>query len=324
MELDLIDKKILYLLDQNARESISKIAKKLKIGRNVALYRINRLKEKRIIKGFFAEINNPSIGYLSFRVFLKLSNITKMMQDQLLDYIEKNPNIMWLSRVLGKWDVDLVFMTKNIADFEFFKDDLISKYNQVIDNYNISLLSRIYRYPKNYLLEEKRQNIEPTILDIKNQNNYHPDEKDEKILYELTKDATINLADLSYKIRLSINTIKKKIKNLENKKVILGYRIFLDPEKIGYEYYKLHINLKNYKEIDLKKFRDWLSSKNFVIYTDHYLNGEDFEIELNLRKESEYLAFVDDLISEFGEIIKEYSLIKFYDTRIFRYLPKKI
>ena len=51
MNLDLIDRKLLYFLDINARQNIATLAKKLHIGRNVALYRINRLKEEGIILG---------------------------------------------------------------------------------------------------------------------------------------------------------------------------------------------------------------------------------------------------------------------------------
>ncbi len=45
MKLDLLDKKILYELDINARQTSTQLSKKLKRSRNVIEYRINRLKE---------------------------------------------------------------------------------------------------------------------------------------------------------------------------------------------------------------------------------------------------------------------------------------
>ena len=123
MQLDLTDRKILHYLDKDARQGISKLAKKIHIGRNVALYRINKLKEIGIIKGSFAEINNPLLGYYTLRIFFKISNASNEEQEKLFSFILKYKEITWFSRVIGKWDLDILFMTKNIADFEIFRKE---------------------------------------------------------------------------------------------------------------------------------------------------------------------------------------------------------
>jgi len=321
MELDVLDRKLLYFLDRDARQSIASLAKRLHIGRNVALYRINRLKEQGIIKGAFAEINNTMIGYYSFRIFFKLSNYTEMQQKEFFSFIEKNEDIMWFSRVLGKWDVDIVFMTKEIREFEKFRRNLFLNFNSIIEESEISLLTQIYHYPKDYLLGDVRKNFSPTILNINARSEYTIDGKDEELMRLLTKDAFIGIVDLAQKLKLSINTIKKKIKNLEKNNIILGYRLFLDAEKLGYLYYKLHISLKNYSEKDINSLKSWLASKSNVIYTDHYINGQDFEIELHLKSEAEYINFLEEINREYGRIIKDHFFITFYDVRVFKYLP---
>ena len=45
-DIDLLDKKILYELDQNSRQSLSQIAKKTKISQQVISYRLKLYKEK--------------------------------------------------------------------------------------------------------------------------------------------------------------------------------------------------------------------------------------------------------------------------------------
>jgi len=323
MKVDLIDRKILYYLDMNARQNISSLAKKLRIGRNVALYRIKKLKENNIIKGSFAEINNSALNYKSFRIFFKLGNYTDNKKKEFYEHITKNENILWFSQVLGKWDLDIVFMSKEISDFEKFRRKLFLKFNSIIEDYNISLLTKIFHYPKDYLIGNTRNNIIPTILDIEQKSDHNIDKKDEEILKILSKDAMVNIVDIALKSKMSINTVKKKIKNLEKSNIILGYRLFLNLNSIGYQHYKLHISLKNYNEKNIKDLRIWLVSNPFVIYTDHYINGEDFEIELHLKNENEYLDFWNKLSNQFGKIIKDHFMITFHDVKVFKYIPAK-
>lgn len=323
MELSPLDRKILYYLDQNSRQSLSHLAKKLKKGRNVILYRINQLKERAIIKNSFAEINNSLLGYYNFRLLFKIENSTDEEILRLSNFIKKQKGITFFSKVLGKWDFDLVFTSKKIIDFEKFRETLFIKFNKIINDSEISVQKEIYYYPKDFLIKEKKSKIEYTLVGLKESLDYQCDEKDEQILTELSKDASLNLISLSTKTKLSINTLKKRIKNLEKKKIILGYRLFIDPTKFGYEYYKLHIKLKDYQKDDLLNFRGWIGKKVSLVYIDHYINGADFEIELIFEKEGEYISFLDELNKEFGKIIKEKYLLKFYDLETFAYLPQK-
>lgn len=324
MELDITDRKLLYYLDKNTRQGISALARKLRIGRNVALYRLNKMKKEGVIKGSFAEINNAALGYHSFRIFFKLGNAKKREYEELFHFITNHKNIFWFSRVLGKWDLDIVFMTKEISEFELFRKDLCMRFNNLIEDSEIALLTQIYHYPRDYLLSHIRKNTNASVFDINIKSTYKPDKKDEELLLLLTKDASMNISEIAYKLKLSVNTTKKRIKNLEKNNILLGYRLFIDSEKTGYEHFKLHISLRHYKKEDITRLREWLAKKSFVLYTDHFINGEDFEIELLLKQEKDYIHFLDELNSHFGNIIKDHFLIKFYDVRVYKYFPANL
>ena len=60
MKLDLKDKKILYELDRNSRQSNKQIAKKVGLSEQVVGNRIRRLQEWGIIEYFFVK-TNPSV-----------------------------------------------------------------------------------------------------------------------------------------------------------------------------------------------------------------------------------------------------------------------
>ena len=64
IKLDLKDKKLLYELDMHARQPNSQLAKKVGLSKQAVQYRISRLQEKGIIKGFYPVINVPKLSYL--------------------------------------------------------------------------------------------------------------------------------------------------------------------------------------------------------------------------------------------------------------------
>lgn len=317
--LDLIDKKLLLALDKNARQPLSRIAKELRINRNVALYRMNRLKQEGVVKGSFVELNNTALGYINFRMFFKLGNYGKTEYASFMDFLSKYKNLMWLSKVVGKWDVDLVYLAQTVAEFEEFRAELFTKYNALIEDSRIDILTNIIHYPKDYLLNSGNKTRDFTQLKVGATKEW--DELDFKLLVELTKDAMLNVLELGKRLGVSVKTIVRRMKTLEKKGIILGYRLFIDIQKAGYEYYKLHLSLRNYLKADKEKLQVWLARKNTVVYIDHYINGEDFEIELHLRNDEEYVRFWNALAEEFGTIIKEHYFFKFQEVSVFKYLP---
>lgn len=61
--LDDIDKKILQILQDDARTPFSKIAKMLNLSESTIHIRIKRLKENGVIRGFYVDVDLEKIGY---------------------------------------------------------------------------------------------------------------------------------------------------------------------------------------------------------------------------------------------------------------------
>ncbi len=69
-KLDLKDRKILYELDINSRQSFSQLGKRVGLHKDVVAYRVKKLQEKGIIKNFITEINNYKTGYPTVKFYL--------------------------------------------------------------------------------------------------------------------------------------------------------------------------------------------------------------------------------------------------------------
>ncbi|OGM02141.1 transcriptional regulator, partial [Candidatus Woesearchaeota archaeon RBG_13_36_6] len=76
VKLDLKYRKILYELDVDSRQSYKEIAKKVGLSKDAVIYRINKLKKAGIIKRFHTVIDNGKLGFIPFRLYLKLQSTT--------------------------------------------------------------------------------------------------------------------------------------------------------------------------------------------------------------------------------------------------------
>ena len=82
-KLDLLDRKILYELDINSRQSLNELARKLQRNRNVIEYRIKRLEEKGIIRNFVTLLDAGRLGLMIWNVYVEFQNLTREMENEI-------------------------------------------------------------------------------------------------------------------------------------------------------------------------------------------------------------------------------------------------
>ena len=110
--LDVKDKKILKELLVDSRMSISRLAKKVGVSREVALYRINKLK-KEMIKEFYTVIDTKALGYTRYTTFIQLKGITIEQEKIFLNELMKDPAVTYMGPVMGKWNVVFDILAKD-------------------------------------------------------------------------------------------------------------------------------------------------------------------------------------------------------------------
>ena len=59
------------------------------------------------------------------------------------------------------------------------------------------------------------------------------DDTDARILRALSVDARATLADLSAAVGLSVSAVQARVRRLESRGIIAGYRVVVDPEAVG-------------------------------------------------------------------------------------------
>lgn len=320
MKIDKTDLRILKSLDYNARIPLSGLANKLKISKQVLNYRIKKLFENKVIKSAVSVIDIHKLGYLTYRVYARLSDLKEETEKKVINYFKKHKNVLWFVTLNGNWDIELVFVARNFIHFgnmwKKVKEDIGSK----ISKYNLSMSIVNYHFPRDYLIEKNRKSFKTSYYGFEPKKE-KIDELDMKILSELSKNCRKNNFEIGEKLGVTYHTIKNRISRMENLEIIQSHRIDLDLSKINRFYYKILVYLRRPKKEDEKKLWDFCSKYNFLTYIVEVLGDWQFEFELEPENEKQFLDFLRDFKNEFSNLIEDYEILFNIKEHKLNYFP---
>lgn len=114
MKLDDKDHRIIEALQDNSRQSIRDLAKKLKIRPSTVHVRIQKLIKEKIIEKFTLKLNNKAIGE-SFIVFMFIAT-EKIIPNSAFN----NKHVKEVFGITGEYDLLLKLKFKDIEEFNTF------------------------------------------------------------------------------------------------------------------------------------------------------------------------------------------------------------
>jgi len=303
MKLDKIDKKLLTYLFHNFREPITQIAKKCKISREQAEYRIKKYEESGLIKAYFALFDLFALGYTKnyiLKLRVKNPNVERLSQ------IKDNENILIFTRLqcYGEWDYILTISTKEKTSILDFISKLYDLWKNDLLDYDIFEPIELHFFPlKMFGVNKEEQNIslfETTKKKI--------DDLDKKIIQEISNNARIKLVKLAEKTKQKVETINYRLKRLE-KEIIKGYRIFLDLDKIDYKLAQLVLKLNNLSSLNKGKIVSYGSNETKIHAVGVGIGKYNALFQIIYESPAELIEEINKIKKQFSENLVEYELI---------------
>jgi DNA-binding Lrp family transcriptional regulator len=140
---DSIDKKILSLLEQNARISNAELADKVNLSPTPCLRRLRRLESSGLIKGYGAVLDAKALGlHASALVFVNLEKNTKENAERFEDALKLLPEVMECFLVAGRHDYVLRIVTRDLNDYERFVKEHLAVLDKIADLESIIILKQ--------------------------------------------------------------------------------------------------------------------------------------------------------------------------------------
>jgi len=321
-QLDAKDKKILYQLDMNARQSFSQIGKKVNLPKTVVNYRIKKLMKQGVVKNFYPVVDTFKLGYDAYRIYISFQYTNPLIMNEIFSYFTHYPLNWWTISSEGRFDLTVIVWVNHINLFYSYWEKTLQKYRDYFRNQQFSIYIQSYSFLNEYLisdpdfLEKKRKTF--ILSDKKNVTNL--DKIDIDIIKQLAKNARISIRELSYLLHLSYNQVKKHLDEMIINKIILGFRADIDISILGYQYYKTDIYLKKYE--DRSKIINYIIRNPHLIRIDKSVGISDLELEFHVKNNEEFHSIMHDLINKFHNSIKNYKYLTASEVHNMNYIPQ--
>jgi DNA-binding Lrp family transcriptional regulator len=320
MDLDTLDKKILWHLDYDARVPFTELAQTLGISKQGLNSRLNKLTEAQLISGYYAIIDTHRLGLLTYRVYLRLNSTNPKSSEKLIKQLCNHQLTLFVGTLSGSWDLEVVFTARNFIHFNELLKELSEPFSELVHRSNISMTPVVYALRRDYLLEDSRKpNLEPSYGFEPDHSKW--DETDFQILGRLAVAGRTNYDELGRECGVTNHTAKNRVLRLEEEKVIRGYRANISAASLGRGYVKALISLAPMNRKQTLSFYTACAKSSFVVYLTEVLGSWQLEIEAEVTRLTELDELVRGLRTRFPHLIIDYDIVTVLAIKKLNYLP---
>lgn len=319
IKIDVKDKKILYQLDLNSRQSLKLIGSNVRLTKSVVQYRIDRLVREGVIKNFYTSIDFYKLGYINLGIYINYQYYTPDIEQDIIQHFVRSEHAWFIANVQGKYDLIILFAIKDMNQFFLFWKKTLRKYRFYFQDAVISFFTKTHYFPNSFLIDgldtDKRYRYVFTDggakIDI--------DEMDREILRNISLNPRKPLIDIARDAGVSSTMIANRIKKLEKSKIINGYRININYEKLHLQLFNVEFNLRNYDKIQ--------SIIRYAMHNPHLISASEvidkFDLSLNyyIQSFNELHFIIKDIYNTFPDDVKNHMTLNYPQIYKYDYMP---
>ena len=137
-DFDKYDKAIMKTLNEDARQSLADMSKKIGLSRDAVRNRIQKLIKDNVITNFKPILNPPAMGFPIINyVFIALHNPTEEQEKKFINFMRAHRNITYVASLIGKWDFIIDVMAENPGRFNEVLKELRQHFSELIKDYEV-------------------------------------------------------------------------------------------------------------------------------------------------------------------------------------------
>ena len=319
--VDVKDRRILYELDYDSRQSFTQIGKKVGLHKNVVNYRIKRMMKQGIITNFYTVIDTFKLGYNSLRFYIVYQNINPTIREKIISHFIKNKYTWWVGSFEGDYDLAVVVWVKELHDFFGFWESTLRTYHRYFQKQMFSLYCQLRLFRHSFLLLEDYEKSDREKYEITGGGReVKTDDLDYKILTLLSDNARIPTITIAEETETTVDTVINRIHRLRKMDVIQAFRVNINYSMLGYHLFKVNITLNNYS--NRAKIINHIRYSPYLIMIDKAIGYYDLELDFLLKDLDHLRNIMDDLTSTFTDDIKNYSFVHDPIKHKMTYMPK--
>jgi Lrp/AsnC family transcriptional regulator, regulator for asnA, asnC and gidA len=223
--IDSLDSEIINMLQKNGRVAFAKIAKKLKVSPKIVQIHYAKMKKAGLIKATVILLDLTRISILMRYTASIGINALETDLEEVAEYIKRlridNVSIHRVWITFGRYNIMVGVGSTHLLDIHNIRNLIMQHPSVKTASININRF-----YWQNDKKTEFANGPFPTAF---------LDKIDMELLKVLIKDARVSLKQASKTLGVSIDTVGRRIKRLEQEGVILGSTVVLNSKACGYQ-----------------------------------------------------------------------------------------
>jgi Lrp/AsnC family transcriptional regulator, leucine-responsive regulatory protein len=297
--IDELDRKILAILDWNARMPATHIAKRLRANKDVVARRIQKLEESKTIANYYPVLNLRRLGYYTHRLNFDTVELTAAREAEFVAFLDKDIGAGLIYRMDSPYKYGVYVWTKGMYELEGILLRIKKFLGTQLTKYRYMLLCTITQYPKDTVFAKR---FHSDLRLVNEEGHVSHDDHDLLVLRALAHNARSSTIDISKRTGIPQQTVSSKIKAMERKGIILGYRAEIAIQHLGFEHYAFEVYLSDWSEVD--KLRAWANVDPHVTWFEPSVGGIDVDFALEVRDRAHLETELMQLRQRFPSIRK--------------------
>lgn len=142
IKLDQIDRKVLEILQTNAKITNAQLSKEIGLSPAPTLERVKKLETSGIIQSYHAQLNRERVG-LGVTTFVQVSLVghKKQVTESFVNAVREIPEIIECHHITGSGDFLLKVIAKDISSYQELMLEKINEIEEVANTQTMVILS---------------------------------------------------------------------------------------------------------------------------------------------------------------------------------------
>lgn len=315
--MDALDRKILMELDNNVRNSNSRIAKAVRASKDVVSYRIARLQKDGVLTGFYAIPALGKMGHSYYKLLLKFQSLGIEKEREMLVWLNKQPHVVWVGSCDGNWNAMATIDVGKAAELVQLIEEVYKRYGRFLSKKEILTVIAIHVFNEKYLYPKGNLAYQHKISFLEKPENL--DKKDHIILKKLTENSRSSIVDIAKLVRMTPEATAKRMKSLIKNGMLVVTKPRISFTKLGLEYFHLFVSTKTPETT--KEIIGYYTRHPNCVYILEEAGYYDMHIEFVVENAQKFREILKDLRDKFGDVIHEYEPLQIYTEYKINPLP---
>lgn len=310
---------ILFQLEEDARQNFTDVGEKTGLSQQTVSYAINTMKENGVLREFYPLFDYTKFGYNGYLVLFRVNTFSRQKINSIVNLLEDNGMVAWVSRLSGGWDLMTFFLAPNASSFNKEFKRLISQHPDQLRKYQILTSVVVHDMGRDYLTqtEDSAGDIivggDRDVVDIT--------DAERETCRLLNENPLASSVDMAEQLEVTPKTVIDRTRSLEDSHLIKGYRPLLGIQDLDIQASLLFMKYNNQdveKENDL---RDYCVDHPNVTLLMKTFGDWDVVIRLETVDRAEQREVVNSIRERFEDILLDYDTLEIVDDIKKNYLP---